>query len=193
MSQENVEVVRGVRYPLSLPRAGSAQRRTLDERLFVRFPALARLLADAWMRLPLRSRLRRLVLTRVGGRAFAAANRRDFDVQLLSIDPGVEYHPAGDLLPPGMDAVVYGHDGYVRRLRAWVETFNDFRFEPEEVIDLGGTLLVTVRWSGHGSGGGVPMSGRLFQLLTQQRSGLVQKQEDFTARDDALEAAGLSE
>jgi ketosteroid isomerase-like protein len=191
MSQENV--VRGVRYPISLPSEGAAQRRTLDERCFVRFPALARLLAGTWMRLPLRSRLRRLVLIRLAGRAFAAANRRDFDVQLLSIDPGVEYHPAGDLLPPGMGAAVYGHDGYVRRLREWVETFDDFRFEPEEVIDLGGTLLVTVRWSGHGSGSGVPMSGRLFQLLTQKRSGLVQKQEDFTDRDDAVEAAGLSE
>ena len=41
-------------------------------------------------RLPLRSRLRRLVVSRLAGRAFAAANRRDFDVQLLSIDPGVE-------------------------------------------------------------------------------------------------------
>jgi ketosteroid isomerase-like protein len=185
--------VRGVRYPLSLPSERAAHRRTLDERFFLRFPALYRLLADALMRLPLRSRLRRLVLTRLAGRAFAAANRRDFDVQLLSIDPGVEYHPAGDQLPAGMDAVVYGHDGYVRRLRAWVDTFDDFRFEPEEVIDLGGTLLVTVRWSGHGSGSGVPMSGRLFQLLTLKRCGLVQKQEDFTDRAEALEAAGLRE
>ena len=191
MSQENV--VRGVRYPISLPSGRAAERRTVDERFFVRFPALYRLLADAGMRLPLRSRLRRLVITRLAGRAFAAANRRDFDVQLLSMDPGIEYRPAGDQLAPGMDAVLHGHDGFVRRLRAWIETFDDFRFEPEEVIDLGGTLLVTARWSGHGSGSGVPMSGRLFQLYTQNRCGLVQKQEDFTDRDDALEAAGLSE
>jgi hypothetical protein len=36
------------------------------------------------------------------------------------------------------------------------------------------------------------MSGRFFQLLTQRR-GLVQKQEDFAERDEALEAAGRSE
>jgi ketosteroid isomerase-like protein len=190
MSQENV--VRGVRYAVSLPSASASQRRTLDEHLFVRFPALYRRLADALARLPLRSRLRRLMLSRIAGRAFAAANRRDFDVQLLSIDPGVEYHPAGDQLPPGMDTVVYLHDGWVRQLQAWVDAFDDFRFEPEEVIDLGDTLLITVRWSAHGSGSGVPMSGRLFQLITQ-RCGLVQKQEDFTDRAEALEAAGLSE
>jgi hypothetical protein len=34
MSQENVEVVRGVRYRVSIPSARSAERRTLDERLF---------------------------------------------------------------------------------------------------------------------------------------------------------------
>ncbi len=60
MSQENV--VHGVRCSVSLPTEGAARRRGLDERLFVRFPDLYRLFADAWMRLPLRSRLRRLFL-----------------------------------------------------------------------------------------------------------------------------------
>ena len=46
MSQENVENVRGVRYRVSLPSEGASQRRSLDDRLFVRFPALFRLLAD---------------------------------------------------------------------------------------------------------------------------------------------------
>jgi ketosteroid isomerase-like protein len=192
MSQENVEVVRGVRYPLSLPRAGAAQRRTLDERLFVRFPALARLLADAWMRLPLRSRLRRLVLIRLAGRAFAAANRRDFDVQLLGIDPAIEYHPAGDQLPPGMDAVVYGHDGYKRVWAEMIDAFEDFHAEPEEIFDLGDMLLATTRYGGHGSGSGVPIKLPLVQLLRLRR-GLVVWQQDFSDRSEALEAAGLWE
>jgi hypothetical protein len=36
MSQENVEVLRGVRHRLSLPSERAGQRRRLDERLFVR-------------------------------------------------------------------------------------------------------------------------------------------------------------
>ena len=38
MSQENVEIVRGARYRVSLPPERAAARRTPDERLFVRFP-----------------------------------------------------------------------------------------------------------------------------------------------------------
>jgi hypothetical protein len=95
MSQENVEGLRGVRYRVSLPSERAGQRRTLDERFFVRFPAAYRLVADRWARLPLRSRLRRLVLARLAARTLAAVNRRDFDVLFLAIDPGIEYRPAG--------------------------------------------------------------------------------------------------
>src|SRR3954468_19821041 len=102
MSQANVEIVRGVRSRVSLPSERASQRRALDERLFVRFPAAYRLLADRLMRLPPRSRLRRLILARIAGRAAAAVNRRDFDVLFLAFDPGIEYHPAGDQRPPGM-------------------------------------------------------------------------------------------
>jgi hypothetical protein len=88
--QENVPVLRGARYPVSLPSARAGQRRALDERLFVRFPALYRLLAERVIRLPLRSRLRRMMLTRIAGRGVAAANRRDFDVLLYGFDPVIE-------------------------------------------------------------------------------------------------------
>ena len=88
MSEENVEIVRRTRIALiPLPESAGQRRRSLDERLFVRFPALYRLLGDALMRLPPRSRLRRLMLTRRGGQAYAATNRRDFDSVLVGWDP----------------------------------------------------------------------------------------------------------
>jgi hypothetical protein len=62
MSQENAEAVRGVRIPLAGAKRGGP--RTLDERIIVRFPALARQLSAAWARLPRHSRLRRVILTR---------------------------------------------------------------------------------------------------------------------------------
>ena len=93
MSQENVEVVRGTR--IALPRLSerASQRRSLDQRLFVRFPALYRLLADGFMRLPPRSRFRRLMLAGFMARTYAAANRRDFEVVLLGWDPGERISP----------------------------------------------------------------------------------------------------
>jgi hypothetical protein len=70
--------------------------------------------------------------------------------------------------------------------------FEDLRVVPEEVLDLGHQLLVTVEYRGHGSGSGVPVSQRVVQLL-EARRGLVVKIEDFTDRGEALEAAGLRE
>ena len=190
MSQENV--VRGVRYPISLPSERAGQRRSLDERLFLRFPTLYRLFTERVLRLPVRSRLRRLMLTRSVGRAYAARNRRDFEVMLLGLDPGIEYHPRNDLVPLDVDRVFYGRDDYRTLLRAIVEAFDDMRFEPEEVLDFGDTLLGTSVLRGTGSGSGVPVSVQLFQVARLRR-GLVIWQRDFGDRSEALEAAGLRE
>ena len=184
--------MRGVRYPVSLPSERAAQRRTLDERLFVRFPALFRLLTDRLMGLSPRSRLRRLMLARLVGRGNAAANRRDFDVAFLALDPGIEYHPRQDQIALDQDAVYYGHSGYREMWRKWTEAFEDVRLEPEEVLDLGDRLLATVQVRAHGSGSGVPLNTTDFKLFKLRR-GLVVWQQDFGDHAEALEAAGLSE
>ena len=193
MSQENVEVVRGVRTTLSPPTDKASRRRTLDERMGVRFPGLARLLGKALFRLPPRSRLRRAILARVMTRAYAAANRRDFELILTANDPAsYEYHPSTDYLPPDMETIYYGHDGYRRFWRQWLDAFEDIRWDPQEMIDFGAKALVTARQSGHGSGSGVGVSKSVFQVFTF-RGGLVIRQEDFLDRSKALEAAGLRE
>jgi ketosteroid isomerase-like protein len=192
MSQQSVEILRRARIALSPLSEGVSQHRSLDQRLFVRFPALYRLLADAVSRLSPRSRLRRLMLTRSVGLAYAAANRRDFDLVLVGWDPGSEYHPSGDLLPPDLEAVFHGHDGYRRLWRYWLDAFEDIRWDPEEILDLGDKMLVATQQRGHGSGSGVAVSEPVFQLFTFRR-GLVVRQEDFLDRSKALEAAGLSD
>jgi hypothetical protein len=193
MSRESVEVVRGAR--IALPPLGerASQRRTLDQRLFVRSPAFYRLLAGAFMRLPPRSRLRRLIVARRVWQAYAAGNRRDFDVLLLGIDPGgYEYHPSPDLMPPDLETVFHGPDGYLQLWRYWLDAFEDIRWDPEEILDFGDRFLVTAQQRGHGSGSGVAVSEPVFQVFTLRR-GLVVRQEDFRERSKALEAAGLSE
>jgi ketosteroid isomerase-like protein len=192
MPHESIEIVRGAR--IALPRLSerATQRRSLDQRLYVRVPALYRLLAGSVMRLPPRSRLRRLMLARSVGLAYAAANRRDFDLVLLGWDPGSEYHPSGDLLPPDLETVFYGHDGYLQLWRYWLDAFEDIRWDPEEILDFGDRLLVTAQQRGRGSGSGVAVSESVFQLFTVRR-GLVVRQEDFLDRSKALEAAAPRE
>jgi ketosteroid isomerase-like protein len=192
MSQENVEIVRGVRIALSPLSERASQRRTLDERLYVRFPALYRRFAERVTQLPLGSRVRRLVLTRVIRRFTAAINRRDFEVVFLGLDPGIEYRPSADLMPPDFEAVSHGHGGYREGLRQLIDSFEDLRAEPKEVFDFGDRLVAITQFGGHGSGSGVPVNLTTFALVKLRR-GLVVWQKDFSDRSKALEAAAQRE
>jgi ketosteroid isomerase-like protein len=191
MSQKK-DAVDGARIALPPLSEGARRRRSVDQRLFVRFPGLYRKVAPALTRLPPGSSLRRLLLTRLIQRVYAAANRRDFDVVLVGWDAGSEYRPSGDLMPPDLEPVFHGRDGYLRLWRYWLDAIGDIRWDPEEILDFGDQVLVTTRQSGHGSGSGVSVSEPVFQLFTLRR-GLVVRQEDFLDRSKALEAVGLSE
>ena len=190
MSHEDVEIVRGARIALPPLSERASQRRSLDQRLVVRFPGLYRLLGDGFMRLPPRSRLRRSILVRNVGMAYAAANRRDFDSVLVGWDPASEYRPSSDLMPPDLETIFYGHDGYRQLWRYWLDAFEDIRWDPEEILDFGDRFLVRAQQRGRGSGSGVAVSEPVFQLFTLRR-GLVVRQEDFLDRSKALEAVGL--
>jgi ketosteroid isomerase-like protein len=123
---------------------------------------------------------------------YAAVNRRDFDLARLAYDPDCEYCPEQAAFPDS-DAVYYGRDGLFRTF--WglqLESFDDVRLDPMEVLDLENHVLVTTQMSGHGTGSGVPVNQKLFQLFTYRR-GLIVRQNDFSDRARALEAAGLSE
>jgi ketosteroid isomerase-like protein len=190
MSQERVEVVRGTRIALRRGSERASRRRSIDQHLYVRVPGLYRLLVRGFARLPARSRLRRVTLARAVRLAYAAANRRDFDVVLLGWDPESEYRPSSELMPPDAESVFHGHDGYLRLWRYWLDAFDDIRWEPEEVLDFGDRFVVSTEQRGRGSGSGVAVTQAVFQVFTLRR-GLVMRQEDFLDRAKALEAASL--
>jgi ketosteroid isomerase-like protein len=188
MRQEKIETVAGPQIPLRPLGERASRQRTLDQRVYVHFPTLYRLLADAVSRLSPRSRLRRLILARSVALAYAAANRRDFEVVLIGIDPEIEYRPSADMMPPDLETAFHGHDGYLQLWRYWLDAFEDIRWDPEEMLDLGDTFLVTARQRGHGSGSGVAVSEPVFQLY-ELRRGIVVRLDDFPDRSKALEAA----
>jgi ketosteroid isomerase-like protein len=183
MSQENTRPVRGISIS---PELETRRHRSLDERIVVRFPSLARW----WARLPPHSRLRRAMLVRLVRQGYASANRRDFDMTIRGYDPDYEYHPVVNL--PDSDPVYYGHDGFHKFWGQLLEAFGDVRLDPKELLDLGDRVLVTIQMSGHGTGSGVSINQPLFQLMTFRR-GVIVRQVDFQDRAQALEAAGLSE
>ena len=167
----------------------AARQRSPEQRLNLRFPELSRRQIAAFGRLPPGFPGRRRTLGRAVALVYAAANRRDFEVVLLGLDPvDYEYRPAPGLTPPDLDPVFRGHDGYLRLWRYWLEAFEDIQWEPGEIIDFGERFVVTAQQRGSGSGSGVAVSEPVFQVFTL-RDGLVLRQEDFLDRDAAVTAA----
>jgi ketosteroid isomerase-like protein len=169
---------------LSPQRAG---RRTLEQRVYVRMPAMYRVLAGLATRLPAGSRVRKAMVDRTVTLAYAAGNRRDFPVLLVGVDRAFEYRPSRDLMPPDLDEVFRGHEGYMQLWQYWMGAFSDIEWEPEEILDRGDRFVVAAQQRGHGSGSGVAVSKPVFQVFRLRR-GLMVRQEDFLDRDEALAA-----
>jgi ketosteroid isomerase-like protein len=121
-------------------------------------------------------------------RAYAAGNRRDFELLATGLDAAMEYYAPPEGLAPDLDPVMYGREGYIQVWRSWLDAFEDIRFEPEELFDMGDRVLIAAHLKGHGSGSGLAVSQPVFQL-TKFRHGLAVWQEDFNDRARALEAA----
>jgi ketosteroid isomerase-like protein len=193
MSVERAEATRATWTPVTVG-SGRRRRRTLDERIAVRFPALIHRLGSVLERLPHGSRLRQALVRRRVRQGYEGSNRRDFDFVLTAYDNGVEIHsaPTGGLVAPDLVGVQRGHDGFREVWRAVLEASEDVRMEPEEMIDAGQRILVTGHWVGHGRGSGVPFRERFYEVFTFRR-GPVVRHEMFRDRARAFEAAGLSE
>jgi ketosteroid isomerase-like protein len=105
------------------------------------------------------------------------------------IDPRIEVWESPEL--PG-ELAGKGHDALHRAREVVSDSFEDWSIEPERFFDLGERILVFVAFHARGRGSGVPADGRLAYLLTL-RDGKVIEWRLFGNREEALEAAGLSE
>ena len=75
----------------------------------------------------------------------------------------------------------------------WPSQWEDFRMELVEVLDAGADVYVsTTRHRGHGRESGIEMDFNVF-YVHRLRDGKLARLEMFFSREQALEAAGLSE
>jgi ketosteroid isomerase-like protein len=191
VSEASAVKIRGTRIEVPRLSERAARTRSIDERVYLRAPALYRNGVRFFTRVPQSSRLRRAILARTIVRAYAAGNRRDFDLLLLTHHPDHQYRPARNLMPPDMETVLRGSDGYLEVWGYWLGAFDDIRWEPREILDFGNRFLVVTTQSGTGSGSGLKLSEEVFQVF-ELRDGLVFRQDDFLDRDAALAAASAS-
>jgi ketosteroid isomerase-like protein len=92
--------------------------------------------------------------TELARRGYEAFNRGDIEGFLEFIHPDVELDEGQDLPDRG---IYQKHEGFLANVRAWSDVFDELRFEPEELIEVGDRLLVLVRVTGR-RGGAVPSS-----------------------------------
>ncbi len=94
---------------------------------------------------------------------YEALNRGDISVVRELLDPDIEWHEP----EPSPDAGTHaGRDSFVRFLRSWIESFEGFKVEPEQVVERDDKLIAVVHQSGRGRASGVRVDARLAHVWT---------------------------
>jgi len=104
-------------------------------------------------------------------------------------DPEIEWIES----PSRIDRRTYrGYEGVREAMQHWLEDFEEYSYEPQEIVDCGDDVLVIAREEGQGAASGVPVTAESYQLFTI-RDGKVLRFRSFSDRASALEAAGLGD
>jgi hypothetical protein len=188
VSEENVEVIRK---PL---RVRERSKRTLDQRLAIRFPRLSTALARPILRLPPTSRVRQAVLWRVTQLGIEAFNRRDVDA---AVSPGAadfEYYPPREFVEAGFFEPCYrGPAGFREYVSTWSDVFGpNVRVDPVELIDAGDRMVMLADLAVRTQTGGVPFTGKIATVSVLE-NGRATRVEAYSHHAEALECVGLAE
>jgi ketosteroid isomerase-like protein len=116
---------------------------------------------------------------------FAAYNSGDLDALMGTYDPAVEF-----------ETLLLGNHHGKEAIRLLYEenrkNLPGYRLDPEEVIDAGDNVIAVVHLGGAGRLSQIALDDRIAFLFTI-KGGLLVRQQTFSNKEDALEAAGLRE
>jgi ketosteroid isomerase-like protein len=115
---------------------------------------------------------------------FEGYRRGDYDAALESLAPDVHYET-------GQETPANGRDAVRTMWERWESAWEEIDTVPEEFIDAGDRVVVSVRYLGKGRGSGITYKDLLFDVYTLRDGRCVHKQE-FRSKEEALGAAGLS-
>ena len=124
---------------------------------------------------------------------FESTNARDFDavMEAYADDVVLELHGRHQTFVGAEGAV--GKEAVGKWFGEWFKTFDvDYRFEIDEARDLGDRVLIVATHHARGRISGVPTTQQAGWLYTL-RDGKVVRCVAYPDREEALEAAGLSE
>lgn len=96
-------------------------------------------------------------------RGYAALNQGDLSVVLDLLDPDIEWHEPA----PSPDAGTHqGRESFERFLRGWLESFDEFRVEPQRIVEQDDRLIAVVRQTGKGRASGLEIEATLAHVWT---------------------------
>ena len=75
---------------------------------------------------------------------------------------------------------------------SWLEAYPDLRLDIEQAEARGDKVFLWIRFTGHGAASGIPLEMELAHVLTL-RDGRAASVVEYSDRNEALEAMGLSE
>ena len=121
--------------------------------------------------------------------AVVAFNRGDLDTWLDEYwADDIDYRAVERIDDPGP---IHGKDGMRVYLQDWIDTFDEFKVEPMELIDAGEEQVVAVfRNSGRAKLSGIE-TDLTFAVVYTVRDGKIARAREYWTKDKALEAAGL--
>jgi ketosteroid isomerase-like protein len=104
------------------------------------------------------------------------------------------FHPDGqlDLSIRGDVGVATGRQKIRESTTEWVESWDDYTEDLEEIRDLGGVLLAVTTQRGRGKGSGIEISNQ-WGFLVEVRDGLIASVTGYRDVDSALAAASASQ
>jgi ketosteroid isomerase-like protein len=166
-------------------------RRSVTDRLTVRFPRLARTLLALGIRLTTpRSAIRRDGVRRVLRSGWAAAPRKDWELMFARYSPKVVWEIPEEFQTIGFAESYHGHDGLVQGLERFAEVFESWELRPDRALDFGDRVLALGSFRGKARASGVEWQQKFSQLVTLE-NGLVVRDRFFYSWDQGLRAAGL--
>ena len=102
-------------------------------------------------------------------------------------------HPEVEWTVPEDGTTYLGREGVRQRLEEWLQSFAEYRYEVQRIIDCGGDeVLVEATEVGRGVMSGAEVRSTNYELLTI-RDGMIVRIREFYDEGGAFEAAGLSE
>jgi ketosteroid isomerase-like protein len=121
-------------------------------------------------------------------RLYRAMDARDVEAAAELAHPDTEWIPDRRV----GEGPVRGRENVIRFFTDRAEMFDEFRVETERFWETDDRVLVFVRVTGRGAASGATFDIRICHLWTV-RDRVVVRGEGYGNRDEALEAAGLSE